>query len=137
MKKYIAGILFVLLTIAPSMAQKKSQTTHSIYAFGVAQSFADSVCYMSSVQRIEGVTLSHEGLLNDRAYYSEAFSQYVQAQFGQVGTMGSIIFGKSRNDVESKYIRVRNRYLHRENMKVKEISVNDFAFKARTYDYNN
>lgn len=137
MKKYITSILLALLATISCMTQAKAQTTHSIYAFGVAQSFADSVCYMSSVQRIDSVTLSHEGLLNDRAFYSDAFARFVQTQFGQTGTMGSIIFGKNRKDVETKYFRVRSRYIHREHMKVKEISANDFAFKARTYDYNN
>lgn len=137
MKKHILTLMVLMLAGIPCMAQKKTGTTQNIYVFGVAQSFADSVCYMSSVQRLEGVSLSHEGLLNDRAFYSESFAQYVQAQFGQTGTMGSIIFGRTRNDVEAKYLRVRSRYIHREQMKVKEIPVDDFAFKVRTYDYNN
>lgn len=136
MKKILICVLafFVLMGNA---AAEKVEKKKDVYVFCVAQSFADSVCYMSAVQLLDGATLDAKGFLEDRASYSATFSQYVQQKYGQPSTMSCLLFSKSKKGAEREYLKVRSRYLRRPGIMLKEVPSSEFMLKARTYDYNN
>lgn len=129
--------LLAAFALAGSVAAEQKEKSTTVYVFCVAQSFADSVCYMSAVQCLEGATLDAKGFLQDRATYSAMFGQYVQQRYSQPSPMSCLLFSKSRKGAEREYLKVRSKYLRKAGTIVKEVPVADFALKARTYDYNN
>lgn len=118
------------------MARDRSGVAPAVYVFGVAQSFADTVCYMSSVQHLVGATFDKNGLLNDRSTYSASFAQHVESAYGQPLSFASLHFATSRKKIERQYLRVRSRFMKREHTLVKELPQSAFEFRARTYDYD-
>lgn len=129
--------LLVAFAIAGSAAAEKTEKKTTVYVFCVAQSFADSVCYISAVQPLDGATIDAKGFLEDRAAYSATFGQYVQQTYGQPATVPCLLFSKSRKSAEKEYLKIRSKYLRRPGIIVKEVPAADFFLKARTYDYNN
>lgn len=136
MKKILLCLLAAFALVGSAAAEQVEKKT-TVYVFCVAQSFADSVCYLSAVQPLEGATLDAKGFLEDRAAYSASFAQYVQQKYGQPSTMSCLLFDKSRKAAEREYIKIRAKYLRRSGTLVKEVAPADFTLKARTYDYNN
>lgn len=134
--RYFITTLLAIIVLMPMQARKNTTKSAEIYVFGVAQSFTDSVVYLSSVQRLDGATLTKDGLLNDRVVYSQSYGQFIQTTYGQENSMGSLMFATSKKKAENLYLRVRSRYMNRLHAKVREIQASEFQFKARTYDYN-
>ena len=135
MKKLIIGLLLCAVAFTPSMARKTTKGSR-IYVFGVAQMLTDTVCYMSSVQPLDGVKFNKDGLLNDRAYYSAAFGQYVAAKYGAEHAVSSLFFSKSANKAKKAYVKLRSKTLTVRKQRLVEVPATDFQFKARTYDYD-
>lgn len=135
MKKLILGLLLCSAICAPGMARKAAKTSQ-VYVFGVAQMLTDTVCYMSSVQQLNGVTFSKDGLLNDRAFYSAAFGQYVAAKYGAEHAVPSLQFSTSQRKIKDIYVRMRSKVLTSRKQRLIEVPATDFQFKARVYDYD-
>lgn len=137
MRKFLTSLFIVAISLS-CVAQKRTDSAYTpVYMFAVAQSFSDTVCYMSSLQRLDSISLSKDGLLQDRATYSTAFGNYIQNAYGQENTIPSLLFYKSRKTAESTYIRIRNRYMNRKHTRIQEVPASEFQFHARIYDYKN
>ena len=134
MKKLIIGLILCTMVLTPSMAKKNNGS--KVYVFGVAQMLTDTVCYMSSVQELDGVTFSKDGLLNDRAFYSATFSQYVAAKYGAEHAVASLQYSTNLRKIKDLYVRLRSKTLIGRKQKLVEGPAADFQFKARVYDYD-
>lgn len=137
-KMLIAAIVFLMaVVVVPASASSRGDGPTRVYVFGVAQSFTDSVCFMSSIQAMDSVLLDNNGLLIDRGVYSAQFGEYLKETTGVPGLMLSLFFETSRRKLEILYLRVRSRYMSRGYRDINELPESAFRFKARTYDYNN
>ena len=135
MKKLMIGLLLCSMVCVPSMARKTAKGSQ-VYVFGVAQMLTDTVCYMSSVQQLDGASFNKEGLLNDRALYSAMFGQYVAVKYGAEHAMPSLLFSTKERKIKNLYVKMRSKTLAKKNLRLVEVPLTDFQFKARVYDYD-
>ena len=134
MKIHIKHTLFVLLLFFTLGAQAQKIKSTTVYMFGVGQSFADSTVYLSSVQRVDSVSLdASQKMLLMRYAYSEQLYQHLVGQ-GKTGEMCCVFFGKTRSGVEKRYAKLRRRMQkERGTAHVVEIAGDVFRFKAVPY----
>lgn len=138
MRKILIVALFAVVCFGSITAKsKKLAGERPVYMFAYTHSFKDSVCYISSVQLVEGAKLDKDGMLQDRAVYSNAFAKFVGETIGQNMPVSSVHFFTNKLKAERAQSKLRTQSAKRGQKVVKSIPASDFAFKARTYDYDN
>ena len=79
--KYVK-ILFAMalvLTMCSAFSLKKDHSK-TVYAFGIAASFTDTVVYFTDIQILDSAKVSKEGFLTHRDLYSYQLKNYVEDQ---------------------------------------------------------
>lgn len=136
MKRNISIVLFVLMVsvFAGSSSAGNKVRMRSIYAFGFAASFIDSVVYITDIQQLDSVYVQKKSdFLIDRAVYSDQLQSFIEEQFGVKNYMCAILYDVKRKDVEKKFIKVKKKYRQAENLIVKELKLDDFFFVPVDY----
>ena len=98
--KYVK-ILFAMelvLTMCSAFSLKKDHSK-TVYAFGIAASFTDTVVYFTDIQILDSAKVSKEGFLTHRDLYSYQLKNYVEDNGLQE---------KEATKILSKYKRNRN-----------------------------
>lgn len=106
----------------------------TVYLFGITQCLNDTVVYLSGMQQLDGVALSKDGLLVDRAYFSACFDSYVDQAFSRQNTVTSVMYSKSRKKAEKLYVKARSRALKNKGVRLQEVPTTSFQFKLRSSD---
>ena len=78
--------------------------------FGFASSFNDSTVYMTSVQRVDSVYLTHKKLfLDNRENYSLQLKEYLES-IGAPKRTCIVIFDRNFKKAEKKWTKLHDRY---------------------------
>lgn len=134
MKKiYILPLLIALFMAIPSQAQRAKVST--IFIYGVGINFADSTCYLTSVQRVENVPLERsQGFLLNRYAYSEQLFQYLYTQAEKRHETCSVFFASTRAKAEKQFLKLKRRMIkERGEQHLIEIPADAFHFVAVPY----
>ena len=120
-------VLTLCLTALSASAQKKA----TIYAFGFAGSFTDSVVYITDVQRIDSASLAKKTMfLIDRSKYSKQLKDYMETSLQQPRRTCAFFYDTKRQKVEKTFAKMKKRYLKDKTLLVKFIGTDQFTFKA-------
>lgn len=138
-----------IVAISSLAAQAKVEPT-TAYIFGFASSFNDSTVYITSVQKVDSVYLSHKNLfLEGRDNYSFQLRDYLES-IGEPKRTCIVMFDRNFKKAEKKWAKLYERYTKKAKAKclksgekpkelpspwqVKSVDENKFTFKPITPD---
>lgn len=127
--KYIIGIVLFSLTFVWSIdLSAKNKRVPKVYIFGVAASFSDSTIYFTDVQEIDSVWINDKNnFLLNRSDYSYQLKNYLESQ-GQSRRTCIVSYALKRKDLEKKYMKMRNKYVKKGYLDIRNIDSNEFKF---------
>lgn len=127
--KYIIGIVLFSLTFVWSIdLSAKNKRVPKVYIFGVAASFNDSTIYFTDVQEIDSVWINDKNnFLLNRSDYSYQLKNYLESQ-GQSRRTCIVSYALKRKDLEKKYMKMRNKYVKKGSLDIRNIDSNEFKF---------
>lgn len=129
----LVAFCLALLCSLPATAQNKRQ---SVYIYGFASSFNDSTVYFTEVQQVDSAELEHKTkFLYNRSGYSNQLESYLES-VGVPHTTCVTFFGTNRKAVETKYLKLRQRYLKNNRFNIKYIEKSQFAYTAERKNEN-
>ena len=149
MKVLKIALALAIAAISSFTAHAKNDPT-TAYMFGFASSFSDSTVYMTSVQRVDSVYLTHKKLfLDNRENYSLQLKEYLES-IGAPKRTCIVIFDRNFKKAEKKWTKLYERYTKKTKAKrlksgekpkelpspwqVKSVDENKFTFKPITPD---
>lgn len=135
MKKILSIFALILLTSSSIFAQKPDYVpAKSMYMFGVAYSFVDSICYATAVMPVENAYVSRNAskFLYARNEYSYQFKEYLQSDTIK-NVMTSSSFSNNRKKAEKKFLKELAK-LKKRGFLIKHISADSFKFVGVKYD---
>ena len=149
MKVLKIALALAIAAISSFTAHAKNDPT-TAYMFGFASSFSDSTVYMTSVQRVDSVYLTHKKLfLDNRENYSLQLKEYLES-IGAPKRTCIVIFDRNFKKAEKKWAKLYERYTKKTKAKrlksgekpkelpspwqVKSVDENKFTFKPITPD---
>ena len=121
-------LAFLALAFVPAMMTAAQKET-TLFVYGFAASFNDSTVYFTDVQQIDKAWAdSKTGFLYSRDNYSYQLRENLQARGIQHPTCITV-YGKTRKEVEKKYVNMKKRYTTNGRYDVKYIPSNEFRFE--------
>ena len=109
MKVLKIALALAIAAISSFTAHAKNDPT-TAYMFGFASSFSDSTVYMTSVQRVDSVYLTHKKLfLDNRENYSLQLKEYLES-IGAPKRTCIVIFDRNFKKAEKKWTKLHDRY---------------------------
>lgn len=144
MKVFKIALALAIVAISSLAAQAKVEPT-TAYMFGFASSFNDSTVYITSVQKVDSVYLSHKNLfLEGRDNYSFQLRDYLES-IGEPKRTCIVVFDRNFKKAEKKWAKLYERYTKKPKAKrlksgekpkelpspwqVKSVDENKFTFK--------
>lgn len=126
--KYIKGfsVLVVALVLCSAFTMKKDKSK-PVYVFGVAASFTDTVVYFTDVQLLDSVRLK-DSFLPDRSSYSNQLENYIEENQLQQNSTCMIYFSENQNKLEKEFVKLYNKYVKVEKLKVEKLAKDKFRF---------
>lgn len=132
-KTVIAAVLALTMTIFTELPAK-NKCVPKLYAFGFAASFNDSTVHFTSIQEIDSVWINDKNkFLVERENYSYQLRTYLEDQGLQHRTC-VISYALKLKDAKKKFNKMRNKYIKRGNIDIKDITKDEFLFTAIKQD---
>ncbi len=122
----ILATLVILFAVSPNAAAKKSDVkTSDLYVFAISFSFSDSIMYMSSVQKLENMTIREKYFLDERADLAGQFKKWVEEETSSQQIATLYYFDKKKK-ADAKYSKVCERAIKKHEGTI--VTVPDFWF---------
>lgn len=122
----ILATLVILFAVSPNAAAKKSDVkTSDLYVFAISFSFSDSIMYMSSVQKLENMTIREKYFLDERADLAGQFKKWVEEETSSQQIATLYYFDKKKK-ADAKYSKVCERAIKKHGGTI--VTVPDFWF---------
>ena len=99
-------LLFAMLSGIRAASSKTRQQT--VYIFGMATSFVDSVAYITEVQELNAYVQSN-GFLADRSLYTLQLNNYFVGRQGQEHMTCAVFFKKKKASAEKARDKIRKK----------------------------
>ena len=110
MRKSLFYVLFFLACLMSQNVEAKIKQ-QSVYMFGFATSFVDSLAFITDVQYIDSAYVDTKTkFLIGRNLYSVQLQDFLEKNENCQHPVTSIFFGKKKEKVEKKMLSVRRRY---------------------------
>lgn len=103
------------------------KNSHTVYAFGMAASFKDTIVYFTEIQSLDSVKLKGK-FLPERGNYSYELKTYFEDKLHQKGQTCIIFFSKDKEHLRKQEKKLRNRYKKDFSAVIKNITYKDFHF---------
>ena len=117
----------LVLTMCSSFSLKKGHSK-TVYAFGIAASFTDTVVYFTDIQILDSAKVSKEGFLTHRDLYSYQLKNYLEDNLLQQNSTCMIYFSENKSKLEKEATKILNKYKKSRNMTVTRIEADTFRF---------
>ena len=108
----------LVLTMCSAFSLKKDHSK-TVYAFGIAASFTDTVVYFTDIQILDSAKVSKEGFLTHRDLYSYQLQQ---------NSTCMIYFSENRKKLEKEATKILSKYKRNRNTTVTRIDTDKFHF---------
>ncbi len=126
--KMLAVAFGIALLCGTQDADAKNKMVPKVYAFGVSTSFNDSTVYITDIQELDSAWIdSKTGFLLNREDYSYQMNNYFDT-LGEKHRTCVIFCELKKKDLDSKFERIKKRYMGKENYNVKYLADKDFHF---------
>ena len=106
----------------------KKDHSKTVYAFGIAASFTDTVVYFKDIQILDSAKVSKEGFLTHRDLYSYQLKNYVEDNGLQQNSTCMIYFSENRKKLEKEATKILSKYKRNRNTTVTRIDTDKFHF---------
>ncbi len=131
--KYVK-ILFVVTLMGamcscaslPFVGKKKADKT--VYAFGVAASFLDTLVYYTDVQLLDSVQLDANGFLPRQEMYSIQLKDYLEGHLLKSGRTCMIYYKSSKKKADKEMSKVLGKYKKNKSNSLIHIDPKEFKF---------
>lgn len=131
--KYIRTLCAVALvfTLCSAFTMKdKGKEEKTVYAFGIAASFNDSVVYYTEIQPLDSVKLDKNGFLPQRDAYAYQLKNYLEYNLGKPDYTCMIYFSNHQGKLEKEAAKVKEKYKKSDgNMVLQGVEQTAFSFK--------
>lgn len=127
LKKHIF-IIGMMMIAGLNLYAKGEKETSSVYMFGVAGAFGDSIICMTDIQQVEGAQIGKNGFLVARNQYAYQLKGYLENVEGMPNRTCTIFFSPKKSKIEKKYLKIRNRYQKEKSTILKYVTPNQFKF---------
>lgn len=129
--KYIRVVmaLAVAFVLCSAFTMKKDKDKEkSVYAFGVAASFNDTVVYYTPVQLLDSVVLDKNGFLPQRDLYSYQLKNHLEYQMNKPNYTCVIYFSENKGKLEKEAAKVKSGY-QKSKQTLQAIEPDEFKFE--------
>jgi hypothetical protein len=111
------------------LSQEVEKERVTIYCFGFAGSFKDSLSYMTDIQKLDSVELSKKSkFIIARESYSSQLSQYFKDR-GNSNVVCAFFYDTKKSRLEKKYAKIRKRYEKAQDVLLRFVPTNEFKFE--------
>lgn len=129
MRKYLLAIIALASAFlsSPDVSAKKSNHgMQDMYVFSISMSFSDSVMYISTIQKLDGIVLRDKYFFDERGDYAAQFKKWMEEETASE-QIAALYYFDSKRKAERGYAKVRKRAIHKHGGEI--ITVPDFKFK--------
>lgn len=106
---FIASVVCCLSIVQAE--EDKKYDVKTMYLYGMAKSYQDSLVYMTEIMLLENVALDKStGGVANVELYSEQLKNYL-AQLGKTGYICSLFYEKSQKKIEKSYMKLKKRVM--------------------------
>ncbi len=130
--KYIRIFLAVSLIFsvcsAFSLKAKDKNKEKTVYAFGVAVSFNDTVVYYTAIQKLDSVELK-KGFLPKRELYTYQLKNYLEYELKSPDYTCMIYFSENKSKLGKEEAKLKSKYKQHKSFSLVPIAPEAFAFK--------
>ncbi len=127
-KVFTAIFATIFLSMASSFAKVRQVP---MYMFGYAASFKDSTAYITSIQRLDTVTIDHKTkFLKDRNLYSYQLQQHIAQTYGQEDVLTAVFYDTKPAKLEKKVAAVMEKSSKNNGLRLKTL---DFRFHTEEW----
>ena len=133
MMKRILLSLSLLAVMAVAIAANSQPRQQKVYMFGVAQSFTDSLAYITDIQEVDAYIMPN-GFLSERSLYTLQLNNYLVTYRGREHMTCAVFFNTKKSKAEKKMDKVRKKY--RKGFlgtKLIELRIDEFKFKPEEW----
>lgn len=117
----------VALISCSAFTMKDKNQAKTVYVFGMAASFNDSIVFSTDIQPVDSVQLTKEGFLPRRADYANQMKNYLEFQQGKKDYTCMIYFSENKAKLEKEASKVKAKY--KKGMVLKNLDTDTFVFK--------
>lgn len=126
--KYVKIVFAVALIFTLCSAFTMKGGHKSVYAFGVAAAFNDSVVYYTEIQQLDSVSLDKNNFLPKREMYSYQLKNYLEYDLKKPDYTCMIYFSESKSKLEKEAAKVKAKY-KKSTLSLQAIDPASFTFK--------
>lgn len=121
---FAVAAAFVLFSAFTFKAKEKT-----VYAFGVAASFNDSVVYYTEIQVLDSVQLDKNGFLPQREMYAYQLKNYLEYNLQKPDYTCMIYFSENKLKLEKEASKVKGKYKKGSGQVLQAVKPEDFSFE--------
>ncbi len=129
-KALLTAVLLLVCLGAQSQSKIKPQT---VYIFGFAASYTDSVAFLTDVMKVDSATILPNGFLAGRALYSLQLENHVTADKKVMDPTTAIFFSTSLSAARKKYEKINTRYQRSTDLALIYVGEDEFRFTSEAY----
>lgn len=123
----ILASIIILFAASSNVAAKKSDVKSSdLYVFAISFSFSDSIMYLSSVQKLENMTVREKYFLDERAELAGQFKKWIEEETSSQ-QIATLYYFEKKKKADAKYSKVCERAIKKHGGTI--VTVPDFWFK--------
>ncbi len=111
------------------MSRETEKIRETIYCFGFAGSFQDSISYMTDLQKLDSVSLTKDNkFIVAREEYSSQLNRYFKGKSDN-NMVCAFFYDTKKKKVEKKYAKLRKRYEKAQDVLLRFVPSNEFKFE--------
>lgn len=132
--KTLAVMLALFLCKAGTMLAQKSEI-RPIYMFGFSASFADSLIYITDIQKVDSACFQDKsGLLLNRTSYSNQLQFFLERSENRIKTTCVTFCNEDLKKLQKEYAEVWNKYSKDRSVIVEKLTKEQFRFMPEIGD---
>ncbi|MBP3837790.1 MAG: hypothetical protein ILA04_01495 [Prevotella sp.] len=126
--------VFILLACsmaAGSLTANAQEQKNKVHLFGMAQSFTDSVVYMTDIHEIDDAKIEKKTkFLHQRSAYTQQLQEHLQNK-GEHQLFCLVMYAETAKKAAKKYEKMKKKYSPRKGYTTKSVNKDEFRFKTQ------
>lgn len=124
------ALVFTLCSAFTTKEKEKGKGKEkTVYAFGVAASFNDSIVYYTEIQVLDSVKLDKNGFLPKRELYTYQLKNYLEYNLQKPDYTCMIYFSENKGKLEKEAANVQGKYKKSEGLVLEALKPDAFRFE--------
>ncbi|MBR2359033.1 MAG: hypothetical protein IKJ42_09735 [Bacteroidaceae bacterium] len=113
----------------------KPAETQTVYIFGIAASFGDTIVYITDIQEIQGTALVNKGFLEGRNMYSYQLKSYLENGANLPNRTCTVFFSEKKSKLEKTYAKLKQKYQSDKSISCRMLDAQAFSFEKYELEY--